>query len=89
MKESTSQLLANSRETLEAAELLAGRGYLRDAASRAYYGAFYVAEALLNEKDLAFKKHGALHGAFAQEFIKTGLLDPKYHRYLLKAFNQR
>jgi uncharacterized protein (UPF0332 family) len=89
MKESTRQLLANSEETLDAAELLVGQGYLRDAASRAYYGAFYVAEALLNENGLSFKKHGAIHSAFAQEFVKKGLLDAKYHQWLLKAFNQR
>ena len=69
--------------------LLTSQGYLRDAASRAYYGIFYIAEALLNEKDLTFKKHGAVHSAFAQEFIKTGLLNTEFHQYLLKAFNQR
>lgn len=89
MKESTHQLLANAHETLNAAELLVNEGYLRDAASRAYYGAFYAAEALLNERELSFKKHGAVHSMFAQEFVKTGLFDAKYHRWLLNAFNQR
>ena len=50
---------------------------------------FYVAEALLNEKDLQFSKHGGVHGAFGEHFIKTGLLDPKFHRWLLDAFDQR
>jgi len=89
MKDSTGQLLKNAEETFKAAELLVGQDYLRDAASRAYYGTFYVAEALLNEKGLSFKKHGAVHSTFAQEFVKTGLFDAKYHRWLLNAFNQR
>jgi uncharacterized protein (UPF0332 family) len=89
MKDATQQLLLNANETLNAAELLVEQGYLRDAASRAYYGIFYVAEALLNERELSFKKHGAVHSMFAQEFVKTGLFDTKYHRWLLNAFNQR
>lgn len=89
MMDATKQLLLNANETLSAAELLVEQGYLRDAASRAYYGIFYVAEALLNERELSFKKHGAVHSMFAQEFVKTGLFDAKYHRWLLNAFNQR
>ncbi len=89
MKESTRQLLTNAGETLDAAELLVKQGYLRDAASRAYYGIFYATEALLNEKELSFRKHGAVHSTFAVEFVKTGLFDSQYHRWLLDAFNQR
>ena len=89
MKTATHQLLANALETPNAAGMLVDEGYLRDAASRAYYGMFYVAEALLNERDLSFKKHGAVHSTFAQEFVKTGLFEAKYHRWLLDAFNQR
>jgi len=80
MRPATSQLLANARETLNAAELLLNQGYLRDSASRAYYAFFYAAKALLNEKELSLKKHGAVHSMFAQEFVKTGLFDARFHR---------
>lgn len=50
---------------------------------------FYIAEALLEEKDLQFSKHGGVHGAFGEHYVKTGLFDPKYHRWLLNAFDQR
>lgn len=50
---------------------------------------FYVAEALLAERDLEFKKHAAVHAAFGEHFAKTRSLDPKYHRWLLDAFDQR
>jgi len=89
MKESTSQLMSNAEETLNAAEVLYKEEYLRDAVNRAYYAVFYIAEALLNEKDLRFKKHGTVHGSFAQHFVKTGIFEPKYHKLLIRSFGQR
>jgi hypothetical protein len=50
---------------------------------------FYTAEALLNERSLRFKKHGGVHAAFGEHFAKPGLLDAKYHRWLLAAFEKR
>jgi len=89
MKDATQQLLPHAEETLNAAQVLFNEDYLRDAVNRAYFAVFYIAEALLNEKDLHFKKHGAVHGFFAQHYIKTGLFDVKYHKLLLKAFGRR
>ena len=56
---------------------------------RAYYAIFYAAQALLNEKELRFRKHAGVHSAFAEHFVKTGLVDKKYHRWLLSAFSKR
>lgn len=64
-------------------------GDLDFAASRAYYAMFYIAEALLGEKDLHYSKHGGVHGSFAQHFVKTGEFDPKYQRWLVTTFSQR
>ena len=89
MKESTQQLMLNAEETLSAAEVLFKEDYLRDSVNRAYYAIFYIAEALLNEKDLRFSKHGTVHGAFAQHYIKTKLFDEKYHKLLTGAFRRR
>jgi len=52
---------------------------------------FYVAEALLFEmkKGLTFRKHGGMHAAFGEHFAKKGELDPKFHGYLLDAFEGR
>ena len=50
---------------------------------------FYVAEALLNEKNMSFSKHGSVHAAFGEHFAKTKNLDPKYHRWLMDAFDKR
>ena len=50
---------------------------------------FYVAEALLAERGLRFRKHGGVHATFGEEFVKSGELDTKYHRWLLDAFDLR
>jgi uncharacterized protein (UPF0332 family) len=50
---------------------------------------FYTAEALLSEKGLHSHRHGGVHALFGQEFIKTGLMDAKFHRFLLDAFDRR
>jgi uncharacterized protein (UPF0332 family) len=59
------------------------------AADRTYYAMFYSADALLAERRLSFSSHGAVHGAFGKEFARTGDLDPKFHRWLLDAFDER
>lgn len=59
------------------------------AAGRAYYAMFYVAEALLFEKGLEFRKHGGVHAALGKHLVKTGELDARFHRYLLEAFESR
>jgi uncharacterized protein (UPF0332 family) len=89
MKDATLALFEKANRAIEAAETLLNSGYPEFATGRAYYAMFYVAEALLNEKSLQFSKHGGVHGAFGEHFIKTGLLDPKFHRWLLDAFDQR
>ena len=59
------------------------------AAARAYYAMFYIAEALLAERDLRFSKHAGVHSAFGEHFAKAGVLDAKYHRWLIDAFDRR
>jgi uncharacterized protein (UPF0332 family) len=83
------QLVVQARDSLEAARLLLEAGYPGFAASRAYYSMFYVAEAVLLGKDLSFSKHGAVHAAFGEHFVKTGIVDASYHRYLIRAMAVR
>ncbi|MBI4313909.1 MAG: HEPN domain-containing protein [Candidatus Omnitrophica bacterium] len=89
MKERTKLFLEKAGQSLVATEQLLSGGNPEFAAGRAYYAMFYVAEALLNEKGFRFKKHGGVHGAFGEHFSKTGLLDAKYHRWLLASFEER
>src|SRR5215217_6184547 len=89
MKEHTSLLLDKAERALRAARVLLGADETEFAAGRAYYAMLYVAEALLYERGLVLRKHSAVHAAFGKEFAKTGLLDPKFHRWLLTAFDAR
>lgn len=89
MKEYTRQLLDKAIDTIEGAELLLEHGKTDIAAGRAYYALFYIAEALLNEKDLQFSKHGDVIGAYGKEYAKTKLLNPKFHRWLIEGFDAR
>ena len=89
MKEETRQLLAKAERSIIAAQHLEELGDIEFAISRAYYAMFYTAEALLNEMGLSFSKHGGVHGAFGEHFVKTGLFDAQYHRWFIIAFNRR
>jgi len=89
MKEATADLLLKAERAIHSAMNVLKDGDLDFAASRAYYAMFYTAEALLEEKGLKFSKHGGVHGAFAQHFVKTGYFEAKYQRWLVSAFSQR
>lgn len=90
MKDLTGKLLDKALDVLEAAEALLKIGKIDVAAGRAYYSMMHTAEALLFEvKDLSFNRHGDIHGAYGLYFAKTKILDPKFHRWLLDAFDQR
>lgn len=89
MKQMTRQLMNKAENAIEAAELLLKGEKPEFAAGRSYYAMFYVAEALLFEQGLSFRKHSGVHAAFGKHFAKTEELNPKFHRYLLEAFESR
>ncbi|MBI5524774.1 MAG: HEPN domain-containing protein [Deltaproteobacteria bacterium] len=83
------KLLNKAERAVRAAENQLKDGDADLAAARAYYAMFYTAEALLLEKGLRFRKHGGVHAAFGEHYAKTGVLDTKYHRWLLDSFDMR
>jgi uncharacterized protein (UPF0332 family) len=87
--DATQKLLAKAARALEFAERLKSSNGAEFAVGRAYYAMFYIAEALLNEKGQHFRKHRGVHRAFAEQFVKTGLMNGRYHRWLLEAFAKR
>lgn len=89
MKDYTRKLLEKAIDSIEAAEALLEIDKSDFAASRAYYAMFYIAEALLNEKEMIFSKHSGVHAAFGQQFAKAKIIDPKFHRWLMDAFDKR
>jgi uncharacterized protein (UPF0332 family) len=83
------QLLDYADESHKAAKVLIDSGFTGFAAAQSYYSMFYLTEALLLSKGLHYSSHSAVIAAFGKEFAKTGLLDPKFHRYLINAEERR
>lgn len=89
MTEASLKLLEKAARAIAASKSCLDAGYHDVGVGRSYYAMFYVAQALLNERSLRFRKHGGVHSAFGEHFAKPAVLDPKYHRWLLTAFNKR
>lgn len=85
MSLSSKDLLKKAQESLDAARLLLEEGFVDIAAGRAYFTMFYVAQAFLLTDDLSFSKHSAVIAAFGRDFVKTGKIDSRFHRYLIDA----
>lgn len=79
------QLIQKAERSLEAAKLLAQEDLVEFSVSRAYYSMFYVAQALLLSKGLAFSSHAGVINAFGQQFIKNGSIPKEFHRALIAA----
>lgn len=59
------------------------------AVSRAYYGCFYIAEALLLSEGMSFSRHGQVVAQYGKHFAKEGRMDRRFHRLLDSAFGLR
>jgi uncharacterized protein len=88
-KEEIHLYLERARQDLQAVEINVQNGLYYVAISRAYYAMFYAATAILNSIDIVRKKHSGVSSAFGEYFVKTGLLDAKYSRMLIRAFESR
>jgi uncharacterized protein (UPF0332 family) len=82
-------LIEKAFQSLDAADLLLKEGFVDFAASRAYYAMFYSLEGLLLDQNLSFSKHSAIISAFGRDFVKSGIFDSKFHKYVLEAFDLR
>ncbi|MBI3950529.1 MAG: HEPN domain-containing protein [Acidobacteria bacterium] len=81
--------LEKAERSLQAARALLKQEYVEEACSRAYYAMFYAAQALLKYHGIQVKKHSAVIAMFGEHFAKTGMIDPKYHRLLIDAREDR
>ena len=78
-----------SDESHEVANELIDMGHPRFSVAHSYYTIFYLAQAMLQSKGLTFSSHSAVVAAYGKEFAKTGVLDPKFHRFILDAQERR
>lgn len=82
-------LIEKAERSFDAAGRLLGAGDADFAASRAYYGCFYIAEALLLDEELSFSTHAGVIREYGRLFAKTGRLDLRFHRLLNRSFQAR
>jgi uncharacterized protein (UPF0332 family) len=82
-------LLEKSAQSIDAASLLLRDNYVDFSVSRAYYAMFYALEALLLSREYSFNKHSAVIAAFGKEFVKSGIFDKRFHRFVMGAFDLR
>lgn len=78
-----------SRETMEAAKLLATNGHWNSSINRLYYSCFYAISALLYKFDIYASSHAGLKHQFTLHFIKTGLIDKESGRLFVELFDWR
>lgn len=81
--------LDNAKEKLESAKLLLDAGKYRDSIGRSYYAIFTAVRAVLANDKVDFSKHSGVITYFQKEYIKTGIFDVKYSKYLQNAFQIR
>jgi uncharacterized protein (UPF0332 family) len=76
-------------ETLKSAELLQAAGQYADAVSRAYYGAFHYARALLLMLGEEATTHGGVDRLLQRDLVRSGRLDPEVGRLLARLMQFR
>lgn len=89
MSDATDAALGRARQELAAAELLADNGFTAQAVSRAYYAAFYAAEAALSSVGETRSKHAGVVAAVATLLVRERDLDPQAGRLLRSLFERR
>lgn len=81
--------LERAAQSIKAARDLAIKGYYDFAASRAYYGAFYAATAVLLSEGIELSKHSGVIASIHQRFVKTGKLSKEHGKDLNWLFEMR
>lgn len=82
-------LFRKAQRYLDSAKLLLESGDYDSAVSRIYYAAFFTAEVLLDVLGLEYSSHKAVISAYGREFAQKGILDVRFHRLLIRAFEKR
>jgi uncharacterized protein (UPF0332 family) len=85
----TGRGLGRAHQELDAARLLAPAGFGPQAVSRAYYAAFYAAEAALFELGVTRSRHSGVISAFIQHVVHDAALDDNVGRLLRSLFDRR
>jgi len=82
-------LIQGAEESHQAARVLLDEGFARFSTTWSCNAIFCLAQAMLLSKGLSFSRRSAVTAAYGREFAKTGLLDSKFHRYIIDARQRR
>ena len=89
MRDLTKYRLGRATEFLSASKIMLENNFCKDSINRSYYAIFTTIRALLAEKEIDFKKHSAVIGYFRKIYIKTGIFEVKFSKYIGDAFEIR
>ncbi|MBR3762644.1 MAG: HEPN domain-containing protein [Lachnospiraceae bacterium] len=89
MDDLTGYRLDSAKEKIVSAKLLFDAGQYKDSIGRSYYAIFSAVRAVLAARQVDFSKHAGVIAYFQKEYIKTGIFDKKYSKYLQQAFQIR
>ena len=78
--------LKAAEERLRAAKKLLDDNFIVDSINRSYYAIFYSTRALVAKDEQDFSKHSAVISYFRRNYIKTGIFDKKFSKYIGDAF---
>ena len=81
--------LRRARQSLRAAELLAGDECYADAISRAYYAVLHAAKAALHVQDIVAASHAAVRRMFGLHMFRSGEIEPEWSAYLVESLDDR
>ena len=81
--------MSAAKERLESAKLLMDNKSYKDSIGRSYYAMFTAVRALLALDGLDFSKHAGVIAHFQRNYIKAGIFDKKYSKYLSQGFQSR
>jgi len=89
MRKDVQKHLESSEIFLKESEYLFSGCFYNGTIGRAYYAMFHAATAALLAKDIERTSHHAIISAFGELIVKTGHLEPKFHKYIIEAFTLR
>jgi uncharacterized protein (UPF0332 family) len=89
LKEESKLQFERADEAIEDAQILLREHRVGGTVARAYYAMFHAASAVLLQYDIKRGSHKGIIAAFGEHICKPSLLDIRFHRYLIEAFDLR
>ncbi len=89
IRELSKYRLEKAKDDYETAKINFLHKKYSQSANRSYYAMFHAVRALLALDRFDSSKHWGIISYFNKHYIKTNLIDPKYSKMLMDAFNVR